>query len=299
MLRVDWDDVRVFLELADAGSLGKAARRLRVSQATVWRRVTNLQATVEAPLFVRRPEGYALTASGHELSARLRNLPDQIGEALRALRFTASTPGQSPVRVMAPDFLMGMASQAVADLGARAPAVELDCTNGSPEPAHCDILITLEPRAIEGMRLDSAHLAELGAYASRRYLAVHGEPASRSEAEAHRWIGTPISGGAAIGARPEAATRPDRLAFVSRSVWAQAQACRAGAGLAVLPCIVADPEPDLVQVLREVSLLPVEVSLYMRQEASASVSVHRVRDALAQALSDLDVRCSAPARARA
>ena len=58
----DWDDLRYFLALSRHGSLSAAARALKVSHATVARRVASLEAALQAPLFDRRADGYVPTA---------------------------------------------------------------------------------------------------------------------------------------------------------------------------------------------------------------------------------------------
>ncbi|WNZ59033.1 LysR family transcriptional regulator [Myxococcus sp. MxC21-1] len=59
---LDWEDLRVFVALARAGSLSAAARMLKVSHATVGRRMAALEETLGRSLFDRRADGYVLTA---------------------------------------------------------------------------------------------------------------------------------------------------------------------------------------------------------------------------------------------
>jgi molybdate transport repressor ModE-like protein len=61
---LNWDDVRIFLELARTGSLSAAARGLRISHATVGRRVAALEEDLGRSLVERRADGYTLTAEG-------------------------------------------------------------------------------------------------------------------------------------------------------------------------------------------------------------------------------------------
>src|SRR5262245_48818429 len=61
---LDWEDVRYFAALARHGSLSATARALRVTHATVARRVAALEALLGRDLFDRRADGYALTAAG-------------------------------------------------------------------------------------------------------------------------------------------------------------------------------------------------------------------------------------------
>jgi DNA-binding transcriptional LysR family regulator len=66
---MDWDDMRVFLAVARAGSVAAAARELEVEHSTVGRRIGRLEADVGAPLFYRTRGGYQLTPQGE--SARI------------------------------------------------------------------------------------------------------------------------------------------------------------------------------------------------------------------------------------
>ncbi|GGF08924.1 hypothetical protein GCM10011611_13000 [Aliidongia dinghuensis] len=63
---MDWNDIRLFLAVAQAGSLSAAARQEQVGIATVGRRVHALEAALSVRLFDRLPEGYALTAEGRD-----------------------------------------------------------------------------------------------------------------------------------------------------------------------------------------------------------------------------------------
>ena len=67
---MNWDDARMLLALSRERTLRRAARVLRVDQATVGRRVAALEADLGSTLFLRTPAGYQLTASG-ELAAEL------------------------------------------------------------------------------------------------------------------------------------------------------------------------------------------------------------------------------------
>ena len=61
---MNWDDARVFLAVCRESTLRGAARVLGVDQATVGRRITSLEKSLGATLFLRTSEGYALTAVG-------------------------------------------------------------------------------------------------------------------------------------------------------------------------------------------------------------------------------------------
>src|ERR1700757_1624254 len=59
-----WDDVRVFLAAARAGSLSGAARALGVGHVTVGRRLASLEARLGVTLLNRTPDGFVTTTAG-------------------------------------------------------------------------------------------------------------------------------------------------------------------------------------------------------------------------------------------
>lgn len=64
---MNWDDLRVFLAVARAESLTGAAPILRMDPATLSRRIARLEGAIGVSLFVKSPQGYALTARGVQL----------------------------------------------------------------------------------------------------------------------------------------------------------------------------------------------------------------------------------------
>src|SRR5438128_8719024 len=64
----DWDDLRVFLAVARAGSFTEAARQLGTVQSTVGRRIEKLERGLGSKLFLRHRSGMKLTSSGLTLA---------------------------------------------------------------------------------------------------------------------------------------------------------------------------------------------------------------------------------------
>lgn len=67
---MNWDDLRVFLAVARAQSLSGAHQNLRLDPATLSRRITRLESAMGTALFVKSPQGYALTDAGAALMVR-------------------------------------------------------------------------------------------------------------------------------------------------------------------------------------------------------------------------------------
>jgi DNA-binding transcriptional LysR family regulator len=97
---LDWDDMRVFLGVARAGTLAGAAPSLRMDAATVGRRVARLEREVGAALFVRSQRGYVLT----DLGLRMQGRAEAAEEAMRLAAEDSQAEGLTgQVRIGAPD----------------------------------------------------------------------------------------------------------------------------------------------------------------------------------------------------
>ena len=106
---MNWDDARVFLAVCRESTLRGAARVLGVDQATVGRRITALEKSLSATLFLRTSEGYAMTAVGEaalkavekmehsalELQRQIQGLDDRLTGIVRVstcLLYTSPSP---------------------------------------------------------------------------------------------------------------------------------------------------------------------------------------------------------------
>lgn len=78
---MQWDDARIFLAIARAGSLSGASAALGLGVATVSRRLDRLESALSMPLFSRHQSGYRLTADGQALLAPAEAL-EQAAQAL-------------------------------------------------------------------------------------------------------------------------------------------------------------------------------------------------------------------------
>ncbi len=173
---ISWDDVRLFLAIAEGGSLSAAARRLRVAQPTVTRRLRELEHALGAALFRRSVEGVTLTDEGARLLEPARRMAEWAGELSRV----AERPDQGPtgrVRVAATPYL---AAELLAPLA------------GWLAEAHPGLLLEVSA---------SVAYAELGR--GEADLALRARPASSPELETV----ASITHGVAVFAAPALAAR--------------------------------------------------------------------------------------------
>jgi DNA-binding transcriptional LysR family regulator len=125
-MHIPWEDMQLFLAIAEGKSLTGAAKRLRITQPTASRRLAQLEAQLGEPLFVRSVEGTALTTVGERLLEPARRMAEWAGEVERAAEAEDRAP-RGLVRVTAPP---GVAYELLAPFAAwlreRLPEVRLE-----------------------------------------------------------------------------------------------------------------------------------------------------------------------------
>jgi|TARA_B110000977_G_scaffold34956_1_gene46777 DNA-binding transcriptional LysR family regulator len=101
---LNWDDYRVFLDVARSGSLSAASSTLKINPATVGRRITRLEESLGSKLFNKLPRGYQLTQAGSELQEHIEHIERTEKKARGALQKASATISGS-FRIGAPDGL--------------------------------------------------------------------------------------------------------------------------------------------------------------------------------------------------
>jgi DNA-binding transcriptional LysR family regulator len=249
----DWNDWRYFLEVARSGSTLAAGRTLRVSQTTVARRVAALEEALGSPLFERRPAGYALTDAGSSLVTQAEAIETAALAAQESAR-ARQRQASGTVRLTTEEiFASCLIAPHLRDLHERFPKVriEFDTTMAVRDLGTGEADIALrstrddQPAGLVGRVIcwDGWTL-----YCSRDYAARHGVPASIEDLQNHQIIG---GGGGGLareyGEWLEQAGLTHRVTMEQGSATGLLTAVRTGIGIAVLPCIVADAEPDLIR----------------------------------------------------
>lgn len=84
-MQADWESLRSFVAFIDAGSFSGAARLLGVTHATIGRRLQQLEAAMQAPLFIRRADDVELTRLGESVLTAARAMQEQTRQLARTL----------------------------------------------------------------------------------------------------------------------------------------------------------------------------------------------------------------------
>lgn len=255
MERINWDDLRFFLEVARSRTASAASRRLGVDYTTVSRRIRGLEQSLGALLFEKsRSAGFVLTSEGQRLLGHVESLEGTLQVACEQV--SGSTGGLAGhLRIGCTEaFGSCFVTAQMSHFLDHYPNISVDIL---PVPhfislsrREADIAITLE-RPERGPYVCS-RLCDyrLRLYATPGYLANHAPIRSRDDLAGHAFV-----------------TYVEDLAFSfkllylndllpgahsrlrSTSVVAQYHAALEGRALAILPCFLAGPDPRLQAVL--------------------------------------------------
>ena len=254
---MNWDHIRIFLEVARTGQFLAAARRLRIDHTTVGRRIGKLEEDLATRLFDRRTDGCVLTSAGERLLAVAERMESEIltGAELLVREDVALT---GTVRVGAPDGVGSyFLAPRLATLAERHPELTVQLVplprSFSLSRREADLAITVD-RPTEG-RLIVSKLVDYGVslYASRDYLA-QSRPIRRVEDLTETTLITYVDDLVYSPALDysKMLDRPPVRQFECASVVGQVEAVRAGAGVGLLHDYIAGSYPELVRVLPEV-----------------------------------------------
>lgn len=251
---MDWNDMRYFLAVARTGSTLAAGRVLRVSQTTVARRIVALEAAAGVTLFERRQAGYALTAVGEALVERA----EAVEAAANGFAEVAGSHGREAsgtVRLTMQEIhAVTFLTPILRDLREAHPAIRIELDTSEQvrdlEAGEADIALRTATR-LSGAGLVARRIAEdhWTVYGSRDYFERNGKPARPADLASHPLIG----GGGGVWkiyrGWLERYGLLDAVVIHHDSVPGLLSAVRAGMGLATLPCLVADGDPDLVRCM--------------------------------------------------
>src|SRR5262249_26208082 len=88
--RISLHDLRVVMAVAQAGSMGKAAKQLATSQPAISRSIGTLEQALGVRLFDRSAQGIELTPFGHALVKRGTVVFDELQHGLKDIRFLSN-----------------------------------------------------------------------------------------------------------------------------------------------------------------------------------------------------------------
>ncbi|HKM15722.1 MAG TPA: LysR family transcriptional regulator [Marinospirillum sp.] len=253
---MDWDDIRIFLELARTEKLSEAAKRLRINASTVSRRLHRLETQLEVQLFERSPEGHLLTSQGQLLLATARQMEQQALTASEILQGLGEERIGS-VRIGSTEgFGSFFITPKLSGFCRQNPRLVVELL---PMPRfvkltrhEADMAVTIERPRHTSLVVTKLCDYRLKLYATDAYLKEAPQVNQIEDLNQHRLIGYIDDLMFTDQLNYMDRLLPDaQPAFRSTSVISQFSMAKAGLGVAILPCFMAKEAPELKPVLEE------------------------------------------------
>ncbi|BCH21856.1 LysR family transcriptional regulator [Mesorhizobium sp. L-8-3] len=289
MTDLDWNLIRSFVAVAEAGSLSAAARRLSTSQPTLGRHVAELEAALGVVLFRRGRGGYELTESGAALLERGREVGARAAAFSRlALGTTEAVAGT--VRIAASEIVAAyVLPPMLARLAVEEPEIEVELVASNQVEnllrRDADIAVRMvKPTQSELVARKIADLP-LTACAARSYIARRGRPERADDLLSHDLIGYDRADDI-IREFGRLGVTIDRHAFRLRTdnqivLW---EAVKAGNGIGFAQRSLAAAEPLVEIVLPDLPLPDLPMWLAMHRDVRTSPRIRRLADFLYEEL---------------
>jgi DNA-binding transcriptional LysR family regulator len=282
---MDWDKLRIFHAVADAGSLTHAGDTLHLSQSAVSRQIRALEDSLNTTLFHRHARGLILTEQGELLfeatssmakrletaAARIRDSEEEVFGELRVTTTTGFgslwlAPRLPRLYEKYPDLKIDlMLEERVLDL----PMREADVAIRMKEPSQADLI-----------RKRLMHI-RMRLYASPSYLEKRAAPSRIEEISGHRLIcQNPQSAQVGAGANlvQYLMTHDIQSTLTVNNYFGVLQAVLHDLGVGVLPDYLTHDFPELVRILPDIESVEVPVFLAYPEELRQSKRVAAFRD---------------------
>jgi DNA-binding transcriptional LysR family regulator len=287
---MDWDKLRIFHAVAEAGSFTHAGEALNLSQSAVSRQIGALEESLNVTLFHRHARGLILTEQGellyrtaHEVFSKLAMAEAQLTEskdrpkgqlkvtATVALGSTWLTPRMGEFLELYPDVAVDLV---------------LDDRELDLSMREADVAIRMAPP--RQPELVQRHLltVHMHVYASPSYIKKHGMPKSAEDLENHKIIvygddpRPPVPGInwlLGVGAKKGQLRRP---LLAVNNVYAILRATQSGLGISALPEFMVQEAANLVQVLPELEGPRIDAYFVYPEELRNSKRIQVFRDFL-------------------
>lgn len=288
-MSMDWDRLRIFHAVAEAGSFTLAARKLGLSQSAVSRQIRALEESLNVHLFTRHARGLVLTHEGEVLYRATKNAARDIEEAESALLEMKGSPRGRLVVTTMVSFGAVWLTPHIASFVRRYPeiALELNLSDEDLDLARREADVAIRFHAPHQADLIQRPLVKVHhhIYASPEYLERRGVPRTPEDLDRHDIIiygPTPpepikdINWTLKLGA----AGRRRRPLLQINNTFAVLQAIRAGIGLAAIPDFLAFNQEGIMRVLPELEGPAFELYFVYPRELKGSKRVALFRDHL-------------------
>lgn len=288
-MAVDWDKLRIFHAVADAGSFTHAGETLNLSQSAVSRQISALEHSLGTPLFHRHARGLILTEQGETLYYTAHDVYTQLAKVQTQLAENKERP-EGPLKVSTTvAFGSVFLAPRMKEFVNRYPDIDVTLVLADTEldlsMRQADVAIRLTPPTQPD--LIQRHLLTLSyrVYAAPEYLQEYGMPKSPKDLDKHRIV---VYGDDArppaenlnwllkAGRKEDAGARDPVLRL--NSIYGILRAVQSGLGIGALPEYIGRELGNLVEILPELKSPALEMFFVYPEELRQTARIAAFRD---------------------
>ncbi len=293
---MDWDKLRIFHTVSEAGSFTHAGRRLHLSQSSISRQISALEENLGVPLFHRHARGLKLTEQGETLYRTSKDVASKIITAESLVTESMERP-RGPLRITTTVSFGSMwLTERLKDFVEKFPAIDVSLIVREDElnlsMRQADVALRLappqQPDLIQRPLFDLKH----GAFASPGYIEQYGMPNSLSDLEQHELIAYDetyhppftnvnwlLEAGLDLGMERHPVLRVN-------NIYAMYRAAASGMGIACLPDYMVGLTSGLLPVLPNLKGPIHKVFFVYPEEMRNSSRIAAFRDFLVQRIAE-------------
>jgi len=287
---MDWDKLRVFHAVAEAGSFTHAGEVLNLSQSAVSRQVSSLEDSLAVKLFHRHARGLKLTEQGEDLFHTAHNVYGKLAMAEARIIDSKESP-KGPLTITTTVALGSIwLTPRIKEFVSLYPDIEVSLALADTEldlsMREADAAIRLMPPTQPD--LIQRHLMTMNyrVYAAPEYLKKRGQPKTSADLEDHSIIvygedaAPPVGNPNWLleeGAEPD---RPRQPVLRVNSIYGIYRAVQSGLGIAALPEYMSREGRNLIEILPEVRGPSLDVYFVYPEELRNAKRIVVLRDFL-------------------
>lgn len=286
---LDWTLLRSFLAIYDGGSLTAAATQLGQSQPTLGRHLQTLEASLGAPLFLRKPRGQEPTALAHQLSDVARRMQTAALD-VQMLADNQEQSIQGTVRVTASEVVATYILPPILhQILQENPQVQIELVASNTADnllmREADIAVRMAPPTQDDVIAKKIGDVPIGLFAHKDYLTRNGTPQSWDDMMTHTVVGydkTPLMIDALTAMGIPASPASFRLRCDDQA--AHVEFLRMGLGIVATQKGAVRHLNNITQILPQLPLPPLPMYLAAHKQLRSVPRIRLVFDALVEGL---------------
>lgn len=287
---MDWNGLKVFLAIAESGSLTAAARKLKISQPTLSRKLVLLEESLDSQLFQRLPRGLVLTEAGESIMQGVEQMAQQVLDVEKKLT-GQNLRLEGTVRLTTTEYIGNFwVTNDLQDFRDLYPGISVNLQ------VNMQVINLVRREADIAIRLgrpDQPDLIakKLGSFystlgASKSYLKKHGRPEKLEDLKDHYAIGfSPDMPQNIYAQKFLTHFHKENILFTSNSLNTTYEAINQGLGIGIMPNIAAVKYPDIEYLLTEDNFMEFEVWLVTHADIQHNARIRALYDFLAENIS--------------